>query len=112
MDIPAQVIETLLVWIDKNLDKPLRIEDVSRHAGYSRWHLQRMFLKYTGQNLARYIRERKLTLAARDLRDTNEPVFEICIRYGFDSQQTFTRLFSKTFLQPPGMYRKSCAAVI
>ncbi|WP_448668547.1 hypothetical protein [Enterobacter mori] len=26
--------------------------------------------------------------------------------YGFDSQQTFTRIFTRTFNQPPGAYRK------
>ncbi|MBJ3813636.1 helix-turn-helix domain-containing protein [Shimwellia pseudoproteus] len=107
MDIPAQVIEDLLVWIDNNLDKPLRIDDIARYAGYSKWHLQRMFLNHTGHNLARYIRERKLRLAARDLCTTTETVYQICSRYGFESQQSFTRIFTKTFHLPPGMYRKS-----
>ena len=35
--------------------------------GYSKWHLQRLFLQYKGESLGRYIRERKLLLAARDL---------------------------------------------
>ncbi|EMI9519683.1 DNA-binding transcriptional regulator RamA, partial [Klebsiella pneumoniae] len=30
----------------------------------------------------------------------------ICLKYGFDSQQTFTRVFTRTFNQPPGAYRK------
>ena len=52
----------------------------------------------------RYIRERKLLLAARDLRDTDQRVYDICLKYGFDSQQTFTRVFTSTFNQPPGAY--------
>ncbi|MEN5524788.1 AraC family transcriptional regulator, partial [Klebsiella pneumoniae] len=31
---------------------------------------------------------------------------DICLKYGFDSQQTFTRVFTRTFNQPPGAYRK------
>ena len=57
-------------------------------------------------SLGRYIRERKLLLAARDLRDTDQRVYDICLKYGFDSQQTFTRVFTRTFNQPPGAYRK------
>ena len=49
---------------------------------------------------------RKLLLAARDLRDTDQRVYDICLKYGFDSQQTFTRVFTRTFNQPPGAYRK------
>ena len=45
-------------------------------------------------------------LAARDLRESDERVYDICLRYGFDSQQTFTRIFTRTFNQPPGAYRK------
>lgn len=106
MTISAQVIDTIVEWIDDNLHQPLRIDDIARHAGYSKWHLQRLFLQYKGESLGRYIRERKLLLAARDLRDTDQRVYDICLKYGFDSQQTFTRVFTRTFNQPPGAYRK------
>ena len=120
MTISAQVIDTIVEWIDDNLHQPLRIDDIARHAGYSKWHLQRLFLQYKGESLGRYIRERKLLLAARDsiqndlgrllaardLRDTDQRVYDICLKYGFDSQQTFTRIFTRTFNQPPGAYRK------
>lgn len=65
MTISAQVIDTIVEWIDDNLHQPLRIDDIARHAGYSKWHLQRLFLQYKGESLGRYIRERKLLLAAR-----------------------------------------------
>ena len=90
MTISAQVIDTIVEWIDDNLHQPLRIDDIARHAGYSKWHLQRLFFTVQGESLGRYIRERKLLLAARDLRDTDQRVYDICLKYGFDSQQTFT----------------------
>ena len=62
MTISAQVIDTIVEWIDDNLHQPLRIDDIARHAGYSKWHLQRLFLQYKGESLGRYIRERKLLL--------------------------------------------------
>ena len=65
MTISAQVIDTIVEWIDDNLHQPLRIEEIARHAGYSKWHLQRLFMQYKGESLGRYIRERKLLLAAR-----------------------------------------------
>ncbi len=46
MTISAQVIDTIVEWIDDNLHQPLRIDDIARHAGYSKWHLQRLFLQY------------------------------------------------------------------
>ena len=59
MNISAQVIDTIVEWIDDNLHQPLRIDDIARHAGYSKWHLQRLFLQYKGESLGRYIRERQ-----------------------------------------------------
>ena len=64
MTISAQVIDTIVEWIDDNLHQPLRIEEIARHAGYSKWHLQRLFMQYKGESLGRYIRERKLLMAA------------------------------------------------
>ncbi len=63
------------------------------------------FCSTKGRAWALYSR-RKLLLAARDLRDTEQRVYDICLKHGFDSQQTFTRVFTRTFNQPPGAYRK------
>ena len=105
MNISAQVIDTIVEWIDDNLHQPLRIDDIARHAGYEMASATAVFTVQRGKS-RRYIRERKLLLAARDLRDTDQRVYDICLKYGFDSQQTFTRIFTRTFNQPPGAYRK------
>ena len=49
MTISAQVIDTIVEWIDDNLHQPLRIDDIARHAGYSKWHLQRLFYSTKGR---------------------------------------------------------------
>ena len=100
MTISARVIDTIVEWIDDNLHQPLRIDDIARHAGYSKWHLQRLFLQYKGRAWGA-IFARKLLLAARDLRDTDQRVYDICLKYGFDSTDLY-RVFTRTFNQPPG----------
>ena len=105
MTISAQVIDTIVEWIDDNLHQPLRIDDIARHAGYSKWHLQRLFLQYKGEP-GGAIFAKEAAAGRRDLRDTDQRVYDICLKYGFDSQQTFTRVFTRTFNQPPGAYRK------
>lgn len=100
------IIDEITQWIDSNLHKPLKIEDVAARAEYSRWHLQRIFVQVKEVSLGKYIRDTKLRLAAKDLIDTNESIMEIAYKYVFDSQQTFTRVFSKTYKSPPMMYRK------
>ena len=53
MTIPEQVIQSLIVWIDENIHRQLHIDDIAKHAGYSKWHLQRIFVHYRGETLAR-----------------------------------------------------------
>ncbi|PSM34720.1 helix-turn-helix domain-containing protein [Escherichia coli] len=101
------IIDEITQWIDSNLHKPLKIEDVAARAGCSKWHLQRIFVQVKEVSLGKYIKDKKLRLAAKDLIETNEPVINIAYKYGFDSQQTFTRVFSKKYKLPPLKYRNT-----
>lgn len=98
-------IKDTLTWIDENLDRQLNIEEVALRAGYSKWHFQRAFMQVMNISLATYIREMRLTRAARDLVETNDAIIHILVRYGFDSQPTFTRMFSQRFKISPARYR-------
>ena len=105
MTISAQVIDTIVEWIDDNLHQPLRIDDIARHAGYSKWHLQRLFLQYKGGEPGALYSRRKLLLAARDLRDTDQRVYDICLVWLRFATDLYPRLH-RTFNLPPGAYRK------
>ena len=84
-------IHDLLGWIDNNLDSRLDIDTVSRRAGYSKWHLQRIFKEHTGYPLAEYIRAQKLQKSVERLAQSDEPILNVAIALGFDSQQSFNR---------------------
>lgn len=103
----AGIIRDLLVWLESHLDQPLSLDNVAAKAGYSKWHLQRMFKDVTGHAIGAYIRARRLSKAAVALRLTSRPILDIALQYRFDSQQTFTRAFKKQFSQTPAWYRRS-----
>ena len=103
----AGIIRDLLVWLESHLDQPLSLDNVAQKAGYSKWHLQRMFKDVTGHAIGAYIRARRLSKAAVALRLTSRPILDIALQYRFDSQQTFTRAFKKQFAQTPAWYRRS-----
>ncbi|GAB2945301.1 MDR efflux pump AcrAB transcriptional activator RobA [Hafnia psychrotolerans] len=103
----AGIIRDLLSWLETHLDQPLSLDHVAAKAGYSKWHLQRMFKDVTSNAIGAYIRARRLSKAAVALRLTSRPILDIALQYRFDSQQTFTRAFKKQFAQTPALYRRS-----
>ncbi|TKI08697.1 MDR efflux pump AcrAB transcriptional activator RobA [Martelella alba] len=103
----AGIIRDLLSWLEGHLDQPLSLDNVAAKAGYSKWHLQRMFKEVTSHAIGAYIRARRLSKAAVALRLTGRPILDIALQYRFDSQQTFTRAFKKQFNQTPALYRRS-----
>ena len=100
-------IRDLLAWIDNNLESRLDIGTVSRRAGYSKWHLQRIFKEHTGYPLAEYIRAQKLQRSVERLTHSDEPILNVAMALGFDSQQSFNRSFKRQYGQAPGAWRRS-----
>lgn len=99
------VINDLVQWIDNNLDKPLRVKDVAARSGYSQWYLQRVFRRLMHVSVAEYIRQKKMALVAKELQASNESLIRIISRYGYESQQVFTRTFTNMYNISPGRYR-------
>ena len=106
------IVDQITLWIDANIDKRLTINDVAEKSGYSKWHLQRVFYEVKKKTLACYIRDRKLEMAAKDLLDSEDSVLSISFKYGFDSQQSFTRVFSKKYCIPPSRYRRKNGGIL
>lgn len=106
-----QIIQTLIEWIDEHIDQPLNIEAVAKKSGYSKWYLQRMFRTVTRQTLGDYIRQRRLLLAAVELRTTERPIFDIAMDLGYVSQQTFSRVFRREFDRTPAITATACKLI-
>ncbi|CAI1041480.1 Right origin-binding protein [Serratia grimesii] len=100
----AGIIRDLLSWLESHLDQPLSLDNVAAKAGYSKWHLQRMFKDITGNAIGAYIRARRLSKAAVALRLTSRPILDIALQYRFDSQQTFTHAHLKNSLRKRQRY--------
>ena len=64
MKTNIQIIQEVVDYIDSHLEDRLDSESISRQAGYSRYHLSRMFTSITGLSLHTYIQRRRLTEAA------------------------------------------------
>ncbi len=93
-------------YIEERLDADIIIAAVARQAGISQWHFQRIFKALTSETVKTYIRSRRFARALDRLLKTEDRILDIALAAGFDSQQTFTRAFSKRFGLTPNAYRK------
>lgn len=100
-------IYDLTEWIESQLASKLSLDMVAAKSGYSKWYLQRVYHELTGVTLSRYIRQRKLSSSAVELQLTGAQIFDIALKYGFTTQQAFTRSFKSYFHQTPAKYRNN-----
>lgn len=83
--------------------------DISTFAlimGISRVHLSRQLKRLTGRNASCYLREQRLRIAARRLRDEPETsITEIAFDAGFSSHAYFSQCFCQLFGTTPSEWR-------
>ncbi|MFJ7467323.1 GyrI-like domain-containing protein [Peribacillus frigoritolerans] len=80
-------------FIEENLTNEIDFKEVARLAYCSEYHFKRMFSFLAGISLSEYIRRRRLTLAAFELKNNNVKVIDIAIKYGYSSPDSFARAF-------------------
>ena len=105
--VNSNIIRDLVVWVESHLEDNLQLDDIAEKSGYSKWHLQRVFKETTSMTLGNYVRQRRLSRVAIDLRLTRHSIINIAERYCFDSPQSFSRAFKSHFKVSPGGYRRS-----
>ncbi|MDK2787541.1 MAG: AraC family transcriptional regulator [Epulopiscium sp.] len=82
-----------LAYIEEHLTEEIDYSEVSKIAYCSEYHFKRMFSFLAGISLSEYIRRRRLTLAALDLKDNNLRIIDVAVKYGYNSADSFSRAF-------------------
>lgn len=83
-------------YIEDNLIGEISYDTVSKIVGCSIYNFQTMFSYIADKSLSEYIRSRRLTLAAFDILNSTERIIDIAYKYGYESQDSFSRAF-RTF---------------
>ncbi|MCC2847271.1 AraC family transcriptional regulator [[Clostridium] innocuum] len=86
-------LNEVMDYIDINLQSEISYDRISEIACCSIYNFQRMFSYIAQTSLSEYIRNRRLTLAAFDIIKGNERIIDVALKYGYDSQDAFSRAF-------------------
>ncbi|AMJ40736.1 AraC family transcriptional regulator [Anaerotignum propionicum] len=82
-----------MAYIEEHLTEEIDYSEISRIAYCSEYHFKRMFSFLSGITLSEYIRRRRLTLAALDLKDRDLRIIDVAVKYGYGSADSFSRAF-------------------
>lgn len=105
MKSKSDVVKSVINYIENNLEKEIDLEKIAKNAGYSKFHLNRIFSEETGYTIYKYLQLRRLTIAAEKLVETKNPIAQIAYEAGYDSQQAFSFAFKQIYVYPPKVYR-------
>lgn len=102
-----QKINTVLVYIQENIQASLNLEKLAEIASISPYHFHRIFSAHVGESLHAYIKRIRLENAAFRLCHTKESVTDIALSSGYSSLAAFTKAFGKHFGESPNQVRSN-----
>ena len=88
-------IQRGIAFIEAHLFERPSLAAIARHAGASPWHFHRVFTAITGETPAGYLWKRQIACACQRLVATEQPLVDLALDCGFESQSTFTRAFTR-----------------
>ena len=106
-----QSMQKAVGYIEDNLLEALDTEQIAKNVYSSNANFQRIFSIVTGITIGDYIRYRRLTLAGKELAESDEKIIDIAVKYGYETAESFTKAFTRFHGVTPSEARKSGAAL-
>lgn len=82
-------------YIESNLTQELTLDEIARKINLSPFYFQKGFSILCGITVSEYIRNRRLSLAGRDLQIDGAKVIDVAMKYCYDSPDSFTKAFTR-----------------
>jgi len=111
MKNPTTTVEQAKMFIKERIDD-VTPESVSTYCNYSSRQLSRIFEMVTGATLGEYLRWARLSRAMYEIKYSDTSILDIAIKFQYESQEAFTRIFKSTFGVTPGECRKSDVDIV
>jgi len=88
-------ISKAIAYIEENITEDLSIDDIAGQVHFSPFYFQKGFSILCGFSVSEYIRNRRLSLAGRDLQRGDAKVIDIALKYCYDSPDSFAKAFTR-----------------
>lgn len=99
-------IQKTIDYIEENLTEQVDPEQLAGRLYTSSSQFQRIFALMCDCTVGEYIRNRRLTVAGYELISSETGILELALRYGYDTNESFTRAFTRFHGATPSAMRK------
>ncbi len=100
-------INKAIDFIQQNLSDPIKVQSLSKIAGMSEFHFNRIFKSVTGESVYQFIKRVRLESAASLLlTQPSLSVSEVVQQSGFDNSSSFAKSFKQRFKLTASQWRK------
>ena len=102
------LIAEALEFIEANLTYDMKTDDIAKSLFCSKSYLEKLFKFVTDMSIKDYSLRRRMSCAAKEIRNGHDVSFlDLAIKYGYGSNEAFTRAFTKIWHVTPSEYRKN-----
>lgn len=100
-------MKVIMKYVENHYRDKITISDVAKQVEFSESHFMRYFKEVMGSSFIQYLKDYRLTMAARLLLASDESILMIAEEVGFDNLSYFNRAFKKKYAMTPREYRKN-----
>jgi AraC family transcriptional regulator len=99
-------VNRVTAHVSENLDAPIRLYELAQLTRLTASYFSRAFKTTFGMAPQDYVALRRMNLACILMLTTNQPLCQVALACGLSDQAQFSKVFSRTFGQPPGAWRR------
>ncbi|MBO4560174.1 MAG: AraC family transcriptional regulator [Lachnospiraceae bacterium] len=102
-------LQQAIDYMEAHLMEEINYEDVAKQVHTSSYEFHRAFSFLTGMTANAYIRSRRLSLAGRELMETDARITDLALKYGYETPESFTKAFTRFHGIAPRAAREEAA---
>ena len=100
-------MKIIIKYVENNYAEKITIADIASVIGFSESHFMRYFKDTMGTSFIEYLKDYRLTMAARLLQSSDDSILTISQEVGFDNLSYFNRSFKSRYGMTPSQYRNN-----
>lgn len=100
-------VQEVIDYIEENLLSDITPDKIATHFFVSVTTLTTVFKVVCGMTVMEYVRNRRLSIAGEDLRDSDSSIITLAYKCGYETPEAFTKAFTRFHGFPPSFVRRA-----